>query len=98
MPDHLHLMLMGQHEESDLLATVHRFRLLSGKWMHRHSLPGWQRDFWDHVMRVGDDWRNHATYMALNPVRAGLVENYFDYPYLGAIGTELQDVVLRIDR
>ena len=97
MPDHCHMMVMGLDEQSDSVAAMYRFRLLTGKWLQSRGLPGWQQSFWDHVMRVGDDWRNHATYLAMNPVRAGLVENYFGYPYLGAIGCDLQDVVLRID-
>ncbi len=97
MPDHCHIMVMGLEEQSDLLGAIYRFRTLTGKWLQSRSLPSWQQSFWDHVMRVGDDWRNHATYLAMNPVRAGLVENFFDYPFLGSIGCDLQDVVLRVD-
>lgn len=97
MPDHLHVMIKGLEDHSDALAAFNKFKLRSGKWMHRHQLAGWQGDFFDHVMRYGDDWRQHATYIAMNPVRAGFVENFFDYPFIGSIGCDLQDVVLRLD-
>lgn len=97
MPDHCHIMVKGLSEDSDSLAAMYRFRTLTGKWLHMRGLSSWQESFWDHVLWVGDDWRNHATYLAMNPVRAGMVENYFDYPFLGSIGCNLQDVVLRID-
>lgn len=86
VPDHRHIMVMGLEEQSDSLATMYRFRMLAGKWLHSRGHPSWQQSFWNHVMRAGDDWRNHATYLAMNPGRAGLVENCFDYPFLGSIG------------
>jgi putative transposase len=94
MPDHLHVMIRGQSKDSDARAAMVRFKDLSGKWMSRQKLAGWQGNFYDHIMRDSDDWREHAMYIALNPVRAGLVTNLFDYPFIGSIGCELQDVVL----
>lgn len=96
MPDHLHVMFMGLHESSNCLFAMSKFKLLSGKWMHRKGLIGWQPDFFDHIMRAGEDWLKHAHYIAMNPVRAGLVENYFDYPFLGTVGCDLHDIVMPI--
>jgi putative transposase len=97
MPDHLHVMVYGQREDSNVLEAMHRFKLLSGKWLHRKSLPNWQGNFYDHIIRSGEDWRRHATYIALNPVRAGLTDDPFKYPFLGTIGCDLQDVILPWD-
>jgi hypothetical protein len=62
--------------------------------MYRKKLVGWQGDFYDHIIRSSDDWRQHALYIALNPVRAGLSNSCFDYPFSGSIGMNFQDVVL----
>lgn len=95
MPDHLHVMFKGVDAESDLFAAMKTFKHRSGHWMARHNLPfRWQKDFYDHLIRGREDWRAQATYIGLNPVRAGIVENLFDYPFTGSIGTELEDVVL----
>lgn len=94
MPDHLHVMFMGLEAGSNGLSAMSKFKLLSGLWLLRKGLPGWQPSFYDHIMRAGEDWRRHASYIAMNPVRAGLVENCFDFPFLGTIGCDLQDVVL----
>lgn len=94
MADHLHVMFMGLHEASDGLAAMSHFKQLSGKWMYRNGMIGWQGDFYDHIMRSGEDWRAHANYIAQNPVKAGLVENCLDYPFLGSIGCDLQEVIL----
>ena len=97
MPDHLHVMFKGFSADSDGLAAMINFKIRSGKWLFQHDVGKWQRDFFDHIMRYGDDWRHHVAYIAQNPVRAGLVNNCFDYPYLGTIGCDLQDIISRMD-
>jgi len=95
MPDHLHVMFKGVSGESDLLEAMCQFKHRSGLWMARARMPfRWQKDFHDHVVRNSEDWRAHATYIALNPARAGIVDDLFEYPFTGSIGTDLSDVVL----
>ena len=94
MPDHLHIMVMGLTEQSNPLLATGKLKELSGKWMYRRKLPGWQGDFYDHIIRASDDWRKHASYIAQNPVRAALTEHWMDHPFTGSIGCELEDVFL----
>ena len=93
MPDHAHIMLKGLRESSDLLAAMTKFKSLTGFWLYKMGLPCLQQDFFDHVMRVGDDWRNQALYIANNPVRAGLATDWSQYPFTGAVDCDLQDIV-----
>jgi len=93
MPDHLHVMFRGRGFEGDCLAAMSTFKHLSSLWMERKKLPCWQPDFFDHILRFGT-WQDQVKYIAQNPVRAGLVENCFDYPFLGSIGTELREIIL----
>lgn len=93
MPDHMHLLLMGTHEDSDLLAAITKYKNLSGYWMHQQRLPKWQPSFYDHVLRMHEDWRNQVWYIAQNPVRAGLAQNWSEYPFLGSLGCDLSDIV-----
>lgn len=86
-------MIKGIADLSEPLAAFNEFKLRSGKFLHRQGLPGWQGNFFDHIMRTGEDWRRRATYSAMNPVRAGLVEHFLGYPFQGSIGTELTEVV-----
>ena len=95
MPDHLHVMLAGIDERADLLEAMYQFKHRSAMWMVRTKQPfRWQKDFYDHIIRASEDWRAHATYISLNPVRAGIAEDPFDYPFTGSIGTDLQEVIL----
>ncbi len=93
MPDHLHLILSGNDEASNSLEAFRKYKLRSGILLQKHNGIKWQRQFYDHIIRASEDWRRQATYIAMNPVRAGLVESLFDYPYLGSVGCDLQDVV-----
>lgn len=72
------------------------FKSRAGAWLRsNHPTTFFQKGFYDHIVRDGEDWRHQATYIALNPVRAGLVENLFDYPFTGSLGMELGAVLLR---
>lgn len=70
-----------------------KFKSLSGIQLFKQGLARWQGNFFDHIIRGTKDWRVHAAYIAMNPVRAGLVANWFDYPFLGSIGCELDLVI-----
>ena len=41
----------------------------------------WQKDSFDHFVRNEDELNNIIEYILQNPVKAGLVENWEDYPY-----------------
>ena len=41
----------------------------------------WQRRFWDHVIRVDNDYARHLDYVHFNPVKHGWVERVRDWPY-----------------
>lgn len=87
MPDHLHLMVRGRSESSLIKGCVDKFKLRAGIWVGT-NYPNFSlhTNYWDHVVRGSEDWRNQAVYIALNPVRAGLVDHAYDYPGTGCIG------------
>jgi putative transposase len=41
----------------------------------------WQRRFYEHTIRDGDDWGRHMDYIHFNPVKHGLVESPSDWPW-----------------
>jgi len=45
------------------------------------------------VIRKSDDWRRQVAYVLKNPVRAGLVEDPFAYPFTGSIGYDLYELI-----
>jgi len=98
MPDHLHVIIQGTTERSDTRAAMSAFKQSSGLWLKSHRPDrAWQKDFWDHVIRCNEDLGAQVRYVAENPVRRGLVANWWDYPYTGAIGHDLRSVLFDAD-
>src|SRR6185312_6785179 len=92
MPDHLHLLIQGVADKSRPKVAMDNFNTSSGLWLGKHR-PGkpCQDAYYDHLIRKSDDWRRQAYYILNNPVRKGLVEDPYEYPFTGSIGIELRD-------
>lgn len=87
MPDHVHwLFQLG--EIVSLSSAIKRFKAHSAhrvnNYLNRQG-PLWQKAFYDHAVRNGEDVRQIARYIIANPLRAGLVENIGDYPHWDTI-------------
>jgi REP element-mobilizing transposase RayT len=85
MPDHVHLLVEGTTESSDLRRFVKLAKQRSGaQYALRHRCALWQEGYHDRVLRAEDDTRVMARYILANPVRAGLVEHPKDYAFSGS--------------
>jgi putative transposase len=77
MPDHVHLLVCFPPEK--ILSRV------VGLWKRglakRHAIS-WQRNFFEHRLRNNENIQQKADYILENPVRAGLVEEWKDWPYI----------------
>ena len=87
MPDHLHLFAAfapGAIRLSDWMTALKR--TLAKGWTARGvGGPHWQRGFFDHVLRSEESYAQKWQYVAQNPVRAGLVGKWEEWPYQGEI-------------
>lgn len=94
MPDHLHVLMLGLADDSRPRLAMNRFKQKSGEWLaaHRPDLV-WQRDFYDRIVRQKEGYENVARYIALNPVRAGLADDVYGWPYTGSIAYELREII-----
>ncbi|MDO8540520.1 MAG: hypothetical protein Q7S40_08815 [Opitutaceae bacterium] len=88
MPDHGHFLWIGLNEMSDQRLAAAAFR----EGWNFELRPGGrqlQRQPFDHVLREEERERGAfaavAQYIFENPVRAGLVEKWENYPFLGAL-------------
>jgi putative transposase len=84
MPGHAHVVVQGRNADSDTWGAVVGFKYRSGLWF-RSSAPetAWQKGFYDHILWREDDVAAEIRYIAANPVRAGLVEDWREYPFTG---------------
>ncbi|HXH62193.1 MAG TPA: transposase [Fimbriimonadaceae bacterium] len=92
MPDHLHAVLNGYEGSSDMKGAFDRFKQTSGFHLRKDGFE-WQKDYYDHVIRKGEDIHEVVAYVGANPVRAGLVESPLDYHGLGAVGFDITEVL-----
>jgi putative transposase len=94
MKDHLHLLLAGDRDDSDLRRFVVRFRQASGYWYAQATGRRlWQEGYYDHVLRSEEDTRTVVRYLLGNPVRAGLTDSIGEYPWAGSDLFRIEDIV-----
>lgn len=83
MPDHLHALLSPGASGVELRTWLQRFKSFTAHWAKRYrGADGlWQRSCYDHVCREGETAEGVLRYIANNPVRNGLVENWKTWPW-----------------
>ena len=74
MPDHVHLLV--QVRELNLVVAISRWKSFTTKLYRDLGGQGhlWQRSFYDHGIRAGEDLHATAMYIAQNPHRAGMAD------------------------
>ena len=82
MPDHIHLFAAFCRESPPLGKWVKALRGDLSRVLRHHEGEGthWQKDFFDHVLRSEESYRQKYAYVRQNPVRAGLVERPEAWP------------------
>jgi REP element-mobilizing transposase RayT len=82
MPDHLHFVAVLRQDSLDLL--MHSLKSYTAKEINtllkRHG-KFWQPQYHDHALRKDEDLNEVIRYTLNNPVRAGLVDDFHEYPY-----------------
>jgi putative transposase len=85
MPDHVHALLRGRCDSSEITRTFGRWKQRTGYWFRRHH-PGrlWEPGFWDRVVRGDDDPMYFLHYVVMNPVVAHLATAPENYRWIGS--------------
>jgi putative transposase len=80
MPDHLHVIVAPTDDRE---AHVGNFSAAIMRWMRRdlNASWKWQRGSFDRLVRSGESLEEKWLYVEENPVRAGLVSRWQDWPY-----------------
>ena len=84
MPDHLHLLVTpaGGADLSVVLGQYEGF-VTHSAWGYGIVGTLWHRSFYDHILRKQEAAQEVVAYILNNPVRAGLVEEWEDWPWCG---------------
>lgn len=79
MPDHLHALISFTWEKD------HGMNRVLADWKRFTAIKlgiSWQRDYFDHRIRSEQDHQSTWYYIRENPVRAGLVKSYDQWPHV----------------
>ena len=83
----MHLFAAFSPVSPDLSEWVKELKAVVARHLksRRVSGPYWQERFFDHVLRSEESYGQKWIYVRDNPVRAGLVANWADWPCQGEI-------------
>ena len=85
MPDHLHLLVTGMDDQSNLKKFVSLFKQKSGYWFKKsYGENLWHISYYDHILRKEESLERAASYILQNPVRKGMVPDFREYPFCGS--------------
>jgi putative transposase len=94
MPDHAHMLVEGQADDSDCRQFISRAKQYSG--FHYKAAFGqrlWQRYGYEHTLRSDESAISVARYIVENPIRARLVERIDEYPFSGSGVYSIEQIV-----
>ncbi len=77
MPDHCHALLSFPRERR-VSETIRQWK----RWTSAQLGIKWQMDFFDHRLRNDENFSEKYRYIAGNPVRAKLISQSDDWPYV----------------
>ena len=82
MPEHLHLMVGGLSDNSDLKKFVTDFkRVTSYDFMQKNGGRLWQRSYYDRIVRNNKEYDDTVRYIIHNPVNAYITDDYMQYQF-----------------
>jgi REP element-mobilizing transposase RayT len=94
MPDHLHLIVAGEHVASNCKAFIKAAKQYSGYYYaQKYGQKLWQRYGYEHVVR--DEIERFLTigYVLSNPVKEGLAARPEDYPFIGSSRYRIEELL-----
>jgi putative transposase len=93
MPDHLHLLVNGLEEESDLKKFMKLFKQKSGYWFKKITDQSlWHLSYYDHILRKAETVNDVVWYILNNPVRKGIVSDFKEYRFNGSFTMNIQEL------
>jgi len=82
MPDHLHFVAgLIDGSLANIMHSLKRHTAQKINILLEREGPFWQSQYHDHAVRTDEDLIELVLYTLHNPVRAGLVKDFHDYPF-----------------
>lgn len=85
MPNHVHLLLVIRQIHRPFYMTLKSIKGFSARraneLLDRTGQPFWQAESYDHIVRSQKEFDNIIAYILNNPVKAGLVDEWNNWPH-----------------
>ena len=81
MPDHIHLLTAPQERGLSIAAFLKWFKRWFNESYNGHEKWRWQPGGFDRLLRTSESVHEKWNYIRENPVRAGLVAHWKQWPY-----------------
>jgi putative transposase len=82
MPDHLHIVAgLRKGSLAEFMRGFKGYTAYKINELKNKKGPLWQPQYHDHALRQDEDLNEVVLYTLRNPVRAGLVKDFQDYPF-----------------
>lgn len=86
MPNHVHFLVKGTQDSSDLIAFVTALKQRTAYEARREfGVQLWQLSFYDHLVRQEESVPRIAAYIWANPVRSQFCADASEYPFSGSM-------------
>jgi putative transposase len=93
MHDHVHLLVEGTTDASDLREFVKKAKQFSG-YAHAQKRKDrlWQPSYFDHVLRDEESTARVLAYIMNNPLRAGYSTQWGEYRHIGSATMAMENI------
>ena len=85
MPNHVHVLLTVLREDIPFYKVLQRLKtytaVRANRILNRVGQSFWQAKSYDHIVRNGKSFERIIAYILNNPVQAGLVDKWEDWPH-----------------
>ena len=84
MPNHVHFVATLAEQGVSMMRALQSIKSYTGREANRllsRSGQFWHRESYDHLVRNPQEMQNIISYTLENPVRAGLVDEWQQWPY-----------------
>lgn len=93
MPDHLHLLIQGERDDSDMRRFISSYKQQSDFYYKKKTVSSlWQINYYEHILGKEEDTKGIAYYIFANPVRKGLVNDFKEYKFLGSFAFDIMQL------
>jgi len=94
MPDHVHLLVEGAREDSDLKAFQSAAKQYSGfHYKSQFGRPLWQRYGFERALRSEESTIDVVRHILANPLRAGLARRVDEYSFSGSSVFSMEELM-----